>query len=337
MRRFTIYILMMLAVGAVPVHAQLFPQLGGQRAGISALTFLKIDPSPRSAAMGGAQVSVQGDPFAAYWNPAGITALKDWGFGASNTFWAAGINYAYLSAVKPFKFGHMGLNIASLTTGAMERRTEFQPEGTGEYFYASNTAVGLTYAKQLTDFFSFGASLKYINESLAEYRANTAVLDLGFLYKTDIKDLSFAVVMQSFGTDSKLKGNYNPDGLQDRTVVVDKYPAPTEFKLGISMVPLKKDDMSLTTAIQLNHPNDNAENIRLGVEYEYRQILYLRAGYKINVKDQNFPTAGLGVRTRVGRHPLYFDYAMDPTRYLGFIHRIGVNFNINREERSNNP
>jgi hypothetical protein len=186
----------------------------------------------------------------------------------------------------------------------------------------------------LTDFFSFGVNLKYINEQLAEYHANTAVVDLGFLYKTDIKDLSFAVVMQSFGTDSKLKGNYNPDGLDDRTITTEAYPAPTVFKLGISMIPLKKEDMSLTTAVQLNHPNDNAENIRLGVEYEYREILYLRAGYKINVKDQNFPTAGVGIRTRIGRHPLYFDYAMDPTRYLGVIHRFGINFRVNREERT---
>lgn len=333
MRRIYTYILLAMALGATQAHAQLFPQLGGQRAGISALTFLKIDPSARAAAMAGAQVSVNGDPYAAYWNPAALTAMDDFAIGATNTFWAAGINYAYLSAVKPFKFGHLGLNIASLTTGAMERRTEFQPEGTGEYFYASNTAVGLSYAKQLTDYFSFGANIKYINESLAEYRAHTGVVDLGFLYKTDIKDLSFAVVMQSFGTDSKLKGNHNPTGIQNRDVTLEAYPAPTEFKLGISMVPFKKEDMSLLTAIQLNHPNDNAENIRLGVEFEYRELLFLRAGYKINVRDQNFPTAGLGVRTRIGRHPLYFDYAMDPTRYLGFIHRIGINFRINREER----
>lgn len=318
----------------VGVKAQILPQLGAQRAGISALTFLKIDPSPRSASMASAQLSVAGDPYATYWNPAAVTSIDKFGIGASNTFWAAGINYAYLSAVNKFKFGHMGISLASLTTGAMERRTEFQPEGTGEYFYASNTAVGLTYAKQLTDFFSFGLNLKYVNEQLAEFTAHTAVLDLGFLYKTDVKDLSFAVAMQSFGTDSKLNGDYDPDGLDDRDISLESYPAPTVFKLGVSMVPLKKEDMSLTTAIQLNHPNDNAENIRIGLEYEYRELLFLRAGYKINVKDQNLPTAGVGVRARIGRHPMMIDYAMDPTRYLGFIHRFGLSFQLNKEERS---
>jgi hypothetical protein len=324
-------LILMLGTG---LKGQLFPRLGAQRAGISALTFLKIAPSPRSAAMASANVSLEGDAYATYWNPAGMADVDKLSFAASNTFWVAGINHSYFSAVKPTRrAGVFGLNITSLTTGKMERRTEFQPDGTGQFFSASNTAVGLSYSKRLTDFFSYGLTLKYVNETLAEYTAHTGVVDLGFLYRTDFKDLAFAVAIQSFGTNSKLNGSFQPDGLNSKPVVLESYPAPTLFKIGVSMIPWKTDDKSLTAIVQLNHPNDNAENIRLAMEFEYRKLLYLRAGYKINVDDQKYPTAGFGLHTRIGKHALAFDYAVDPTRYLGWIHRVGLTFGLNKIQR----
>lgn len=335
MRKTVLHIALTL-LGAASLQAQLLPKLGSQRAGISALTFLKIDPSPRSAGMAGAHVSLNGDAFATYWNPAAVADIEGFTVGASNTFWVAGINHAYLSIIKPTKIGNFAFSTTSLTTGKMERRTEFQPDGTGEYFYASNTAVGLTYSQRLTDFFSYGVSLRYVNETLAEYTAHTGVVDLGFLYRTDVKDLSFAVAVQSFGTNSKLKGDYQPEGFNNKPIQLESYPAPTVFKLGVSMIPWKTDDKSLTTIVQLNHPNDNAENIRLGLEFEYRKLLYLRAGYKINVKDEVYPTAGVGIRARIGRHPLNFDYAVDPTRYLGWIHRVGLTFSLNKQPKETN-
>jgi hypothetical protein len=316
------------------LSAQLIPNLGGQRAGISALTFLKIDPSPRSSSMGSASSSLTGDGFSTWSNPAGLAELEGFTLAGGNTFWVAGINHAYFTAAKPFKkIGNLALSVTSLTTGAMERRTEFQPDGTGQKFYASNTAIGLSYSKMLTDMFSYGLTVRYVNETLAEYSANTVVVDLGFLYRVDFKDLRFAVDLQSFGTNSKLKGDFQPSDLNSKPVVLQSYPAPTVFKIGISMVPVKTESQSLTVALQLDHPNDNAENIRFGLEYEFKKLLYLRAGYKINVKDQHYPTAGFGLRTRIGKHPLMIDYGVDPTQYLGWIHRVGLTFKFNNEKR----
>jgi hypothetical protein len=337
MRRY-LPILLLLLLSVPAVQAQLLPRLGGQRAGISALTFLKIDPSPRSAGMASANVAMPGDVYSTNTNPAGLADIDKFSVAATNTFWPAGINHAFLSVVKPTKrAGVFGLSVTSLMTGRMERRTEFQPDGTGQYFSASNTAIGLSYSKRLTDYFSYGVTLKYVNEQLAEYVAQTAVVDLGFLYRTDWKGLSFAVAMQSFGTNSKLKGSYQPVGLNSKPVTLSAYPAPTVFKLGVSMVPWQTDDMSLTTIVQLNHPSDNAENIRLGVEYEYKKLLYLRAGYKINVDDQKYPTAGVGIRTHVGKHPLQIDYAIDPTRNLGWIHRFALSFALNKAGQEETP
>ena len=323
-------------LGAFSAQAQLFPQLGGQRAGISALTFLKMDISPRSASLGGANVCLTGDAFSTFTNPAALAETEGLRVGSSNTFWVNGINYGYLSASKPTSRGHFGLSLGALGTGAMPVRTEFQPGGTGQNFYAGYFTAGLTYAQKLTDFFRFGLTARYVREQLDNFQAQTVVLDLGFLYRTDFKELSFSVLLQNFGLNSVLNGEFDfQEAFFPKHRNLESYPAPTLFKLGVSMVPWRSEsgDQSITTYLQLNHPNDNSENIRIGAEYEFNSLLFLRLGYKINVSDQNFPTAGLGLRMRMGRHPLILDYAVDPTTYLGVIHRIGLQFWVDDMER----
>ncbi len=315
-------------------EGQIFPQLGAQRAGISALTFLKIDSSPRAAGMAGCQVAVNGDAYATSYNTAALADNEQIFFAGSNTFYVAGTNHAFFSAMVPnARLGNFALHATSFTTGAMERRTELQPLGTGEFFYAYNVAIGIAYAKKLTEMFSYGISLKYINETLDRFVTHTAALDLGFLYRTDFKDLKFAVSLQNFGPNSKLKGNKPITPFMKAPKALESNPSPTHFSLGISMIPIKNEKHQLLTAIQLNHPNDNAENIRLGVEYGFNQFLFFRTGYKINVKDQPYPTFGLGIKSRFGKHPLMIDYALDPTLYLGWIHRIGLSLFINKDAR----
>ena len=325
--RICLFIVCMLC--SMALQAQLFPQLGGQRAGISGLTFLKVDVSPRSGALAGANLCLSGDGFSIFTNPAALAETKGLTVGSGNTFWVNGINYASLAVAKPTKQGHFGLSLGSFGTGAMPVRTEFQPNGTGQNFYANYFTAGLTYAQQLTDFFRFGMTARYVREQLDEFNAQTVVVDLGFLYRTDFKDLSFSVLLQNFGLNSVLTGDFNfREAFFPKQRNLESYPAPTIFKIGVSMVPWRSasEDQSLTTYLQLNHPNDNAENIRIGLEYEFHELLYLRAGYKVNVDDQNLPTGGVGLRTRIGRHPLIVDYAIDPTRFLGVIHRVGIQF-----------
>lgn len=329
MRKIKILLILLFPLGYQEAIAQLFPNLGGTRAGISALTFLKTDVSPRASAMGGAQVSLKGDGYAAQWNPAGTSDLENWSFTASNAFMGAGINHSYFSITRPNqKYGNFTLSAVSLNSGAMEKRTEFQPNGTGEFFYVSNNAIGLTYSQALTERFSYGITLKYINELMDQFSAHTAMIDLGFLYRTNYKDLQFAVALLNFGFDSKLKGTI-PFSLADNgNRKLDAYPGPSVFSMGVSMIPIKTDKHQLTTALQINHPGDNAANIRLGLEYGFNSLLFFRAGYKINVKDQYYPTVGVGLMTRLNRHPLSIDYSADPHPYLGITHRIGLNFQI---------
>ncbi len=321
-----------LGTATLPVYGQLFPELGGQRVGISGLGFLKIDVSPRSVGVGGASITLGGDAYGVKHNPALLTEVEHFSMAGSNTFWASGINYGFASAVKPFSFGTFGLSLGTLSSGALKVRTEFQPEGTGEVFYATYATAGLSYSQRLTEQFSYGLTVTYVYERLAQFSASTAIADLGFLYQTDFKDIRFAVVLQNFGLDSRLRGDFPETTSDDPSLATN--PAPSTFKLGASMTVWEQlsSDQKLTAMVQLNHPNDNAENIRIGAEYDYKSLLFFRAGFRINVDDQPYPVGGLGVRMRVGRHPLRLDYAADPRTTLGIMHHVGLMFVVNPVE-----
>ncbi len=335
MRGIGIHIIIALLVFATNGHAQILPNLGGQRAGISTLTFLKNDISPRSMAMSGANLTLSADGMSAFHNPALMSQSEFARVTASSLALGAGIQHGWLSGLVPLKGSSsaFGLNLNYMGTGAMKVRTEFQPGGTGELFYATQMAAGLAYAKTLSDRFSFGINMKYINERLAQYTNHTVAADLGFLYTTDVRDLKFGIVVKNFGGNSSLNGDYLAVDFNRNGVSLDQYAVPTVFRIGAAMKPIQQETQSLMVAVQLEHPNDNSENIRIGVEYEYRELLYLRTGYQINVAGQRAPTFGVGFRPRFGRNILLINYGVNFTQYLGTLHAFGIDIGINTDKR----
>lgn len=319
-------------------QAQIIPNYGGERAGISTLSFLKNDLNVRSAGLGGTSVALSGDAYSVLSNPAALTNVKEQAYALSHLFIGAGINQSYLSGIYPLKnkVSQVAFSINSLNSGNMEERTEFQPNGTGRKVSVNNTAIGLTYSQRLSEWFSAGITLKYIYEYMAEFTNSTATVDVAFLYETDLKDLQFAVMVQNFGGNSSLSN----DGVElpvvfnrNSNVELDANTLPNIFKMGASFKPWKQEKQSLLVAVELNHPNDNTENYRLGVEYEFMEMLYARAGYKINVKDQSYPTFGFTYRAMLGGIPMYIDYGANPAKYLGIQHTFGLRFHFLNQER----
>lgn len=332
--------LVLLIIYSSIAFGQILPNFGGERAGLSALSFLKNDMNPRSLAMGGSSVALSGDAYSTYTNPAALVDLEETSIGLSHYFLGAGINQSFLSTSFPLddEVSNLAFSVNALNSGAMEERTEFQPMGTGREVYVSNIAVGASYARQLSALFSAGVTVKYIYEGIAGYSNHNATVDLAFLYRVDWNDLKFAVVIQNFGGNSSLSGteeNEIPVVFNRQTGInLDANTVPTVFSLGASITAFEAEDQKLIGSFQLNHPNDNAENLRLGFEYQYTDLFFARAGYKFSVRGQDWPTFGVGVRSRVGGFPLMLDYAINPTNWMGFQHTIGLRINFLNNTRS---
>lgn len=300
--------------------AQLLPNLGGQRKGISALTFLKIDPSPRSAALASTQSALSPDAYATFYNPGALAQLREFHGALAHTFWIAGLDHTFATAAFPLRKAQstLGVHVVALSSGAMEKRTEYQPQGTGEIFYALYLASGISFAHQFSEMFGAGVTLKYVREQLDAFHAQTALVDLGFQYKTDFRDLRFAVGVFNFGPNSRLK---------NASTTFESYPPPTLFTLAASIRAWKKNAHTLYFATALHHPNDNSESVRFALEYSFAQILHLRTGYKLGIQ-QPYPTAGIGIAKTYNKTRIQVDYAAEILPLLGIQHRIGMHLHI---------
>jgi len=204
--------------------------------------------------------------------------------------------------------------------------------GTGAYFRYSDLAIGVTYARQMTEQFSFGTTIRFVQENLAAVTIQTLLFDLGTVYRTGLGSTRLGVVVSNFGPDVAPSGMAT---LLDGTTVTSFQPfsPPTVFKFGIAFEPFQDENHRLTTSVQLNHPNDNAENVRLGAEYAWNDWLILRIGLKrtigepllgIDAKSADDYSAGLGVRAPLDLTTVAFDYAYTNFNLLGAVHRFSL-------------
>lgn len=315
------------------LSAQLVPNLGGQRSGISSYQFLKIGADARGAAMSEAIIAVTNDIGSIYWNPAGLANSTGNQIMVSHAEWLVDVQHEFGAASYRLDDNNaVGLSFVSLHTDPMKITTEYLPEGNGNYFNFSDVAVGATFSRKMTDQFSFGVTAKYVREAIAELHTDAFLVDLGTFYYMGIGSSRFSVVVSNFGGNVKPKGSVT-NGKGKTSTEFQEFSPPTMFRLGFAFEPYQDEENRLTASIQLNHPNDNAENIRLGAEYAYGNIVFLRGGVKRTIgepllarstssaEDLSF---GGGVRLPVGFGEANIDYAFTNFNELGSVHRITV-------------
>ncbi len=307
----------------VKSSAQLFPTLGGQRAGISSLQFLKIGVGGRASAMGDAFIAIADDASALYWNPAGLVFAKQNEVMFSHNSWVADISQEYLAAFYKFSDNDaVGISLTFLQMDDMKVTNEVNPFGTGQYFSYGDVALTLTYSKKMTNQFSFGGSIRYVEETLDVLKMRGVMIDLGTMYWTGLGTTRFAVTITNFGNELAPDGEVKLWG--DRTVSEwQSFSPPTMFRIGFAFEPWQSERNRVTASIQLNHPNDNSENVSLGAEYSYNEILNIRGGYKINSDEQSF-SAGAGVKLPLGIANVAVDYAFAQFSRLGAAHRFSI-------------
>lgn len=313
----------LILINSQDVYSQLIPVLGGQRSGISTMQFLKIGVGGRSIGMGESFIALANDASALYWNPAGIVQFTDHQVIFSHTQWVADIKHEFAGIVyHPSDVDAFGISFTSLHMEDMKVTTELHPFGTGEYFSFGDIAVGLSYAHKFTEQFSFGFTVKYARETLDKLKMDGFLLDLGTYYWTGLGTSRFSVTVSNFGSNMAPEGEVT---LLNGKKITDfqSFSPPTMFRIGFAVEPIYNESHRLTTSIQVNHPNDNSENLALGIEYGWQNMFFLRGGYKLNVDEQRF-SFGAGIKAPVSFANLNFDYAYNRFSRLGSTHRFSL-------------
>lgn len=309
------------------LFGQLFPDLGGQRTGTAAAQFLKIGVGARAIGMGESYVAVSNDAEALYWNPAGITLFDKSAVFFAHNEWLIDTQLEYAGIVYHLGGGNsIGAAITYLHTEDMVETTELQPFGTGRTFGFSDFLIGITYARRMTSKFSFGVTTKFMQETIAELNMRAVLFDLGTYYNTGWKSTRFAVTVTNFGQDMSPSGTLRVTDLNNQTTEVNTFQSfapPILFRIGIAGEVVDNEVHRLTSTVQLNHPNDNAENLNFGMEYWWQDRLALRGGYKTAQAEESF-SVGMGLHFPITMADFRLDYAFTNFGRLGSVNRFAV-------------
>jgi hypothetical protein len=314
---------------------------GLSKTGTTAAQFLKIQIGARAIGMGGSYVALSEDVSAIYWNAAGLAKIQ--GNGAVSfvhTGWLADTRFNFAAAViRGGSLGTFGLSFTSLSMDDMKVRTEFEPEGTGEYFSAMDMALGLSYARQLTNRFSVGFTGKYIRQQIWHMSASTIAFDIGLLFRTDFDWLTVGISVSNFGPKMQYTGkdvfvnyDFTCDEWGDNENIfanlqTDRWDLPLLFRFGLAADLLKQEANQLIATLEARHPNDNTESISLGLEYGFWRKFFLRTGYQALFEQDSEKglTAGLGLVYFLSSDlPLRLDYAFADWNRLADVHRFSL-------------
>jgi hypothetical protein len=324
-------------LGAIVLLLGAVPAFGQSKTGTTIGQFLLIEPSARIAGMGNAGVSMRDGLDAAYFNPAVIGLLHGYHLQFTHSAWLAGITYDYVAFSLPAgKWGNLVASLTALNSGEIDVRTVQQPLGTGERYSVSDVAIGVAYGRQVTDRFSAGARVSYVQETIWNTSLNTAVFDFGTLYQVSERGLRIGASLSNFGTQGRFSGRdlslvydgdptrYGDNGALPGVVYTDAFAVPTFFRVGLGMPFRLGPQANLQVAVDAFHPSDNTEGMSAGAELEYLRRFALRAGWQSAFqRDTELGlTLGVGMWGKLDVYGYKVDYGWAEHRRLGGTHRV---------------
>ncbi|MFH1957034.1 MAG: PorV/PorQ family protein [bacterium] len=301
----TIICLLMFLIGSGRIFAG---------AGKSGATFLKISPGAGPVGMGGAYTAIANDINALYYNPAGISGIRQNQIGATHTEWLEGINYDFAGGVIPVRSGSIGISAVYLTTGKIEGRDESGNKSND--FYSSDLAIMLSHARQINTNMQLGGSIKLIRQSIADENADGFAIDAGVMRKISGR-VNLGLTIRNLGPKMEF--------------IDEKYSLPLSVIAGTSYNLVGIFNLAMDIAYE---PVDKKRTICLGTEFFPMQFFALRAGYLFQavgalynsgnnisnskVTEQNGLGGGIGIKV-LGYN---LDYAIVPYSNLGTTQRI---------------
>ena len=266
--------------------------------------FLQIGVGTRALGMGGAFTAIADDGTAIYWNPAGLSQLDEKEVVGMYSFLSLDRHHNFVSFSYPAEdVGTFSLSWLNFGVSKIDGRDQ-SGNPTGD-FSDNEMAFQLAYGRKFTSMISIGLGYKYLNHSLADYKAHGFGFDIGVMINaTDMIAVGFAI--QDIG--SKLKWDTESDHEDE---------IPMTMRGGAAISP---PTLPLKLAIDLEKNTEQDAEIHFGAEYQLMDIIGLRAGYHEEI------CAGVSFHLPIDFGKLQVDYVLTPDSNLdeGATHRIGL-------------
>ncbi len=257
---------------------------------------------------------------------------NDFDFFVSRTEWIADISYNAAGVAKDFGiWGTFGASFIFADyggdlIGTRVASTDAGYEKTGDIDVGAY-AVGLSYARAMTDKFSVGGQVKYAAQHLGssllqaggdevENKVSGFAFDFGTIFYPGFQSLRIGMSVNNFSGQFK----YEEEAFQ----------LPLTFRIGAAIDILDfmgEHGNPLLIAIDALHPRDYTERIHIGGEYWYNNMIALRAGYKFNYDEEGF-SAGIGFQQTIAKIGIKLDYAYSDLGLFDSVSRFsfGISF-----------
>lgn len=330
--------LTLLAITLLSVSAQYF---GQDKTPKYSNEFLNIGVGARALAMSNSIIASSNDVTSGYWNPVGLTNIdSDLQFGLMHAEYFAGIaKYDYGAVAKriddksaiAFSLVRFGVDNIPNTTELIDNQGNVD-YGRITYFSAADLALIFSYGRNINEHLSLGGSAKIINRKVGSFAKSWGFgLDFSAVYKTN--NWTFAAM----GRDITTTFNAWTYTLSDRTIEVftqtgNEIPqngleiTMPRIILGAARSWQLSDQFGLLAEVNTDVTTDGKRNTlivgnpfsidpHLGLEFDFKQMIYLRAGIgnfqritQINGKDAMTlqPNIGIGVKFK----GIALDYAL---------------------------
>lgn len=286
--------------------------------GTTGAQFLELPAGARAIAMGSAYSSISGDPFSAYYNPAGLAGIDKFNVGLMHAVYFQDISYEYGVVATPVK--ELGVIAVSAQYLAVSKLAEIDKTGvpTGDSFKPNDMAVSAIYAKQL-GVVDFGVSAKYIKSQILN-SASTFAGDIGL--QTKAGKYAFGLSVLNIGKGLKFHD--------------EESSLPTTGRIGASVLLTPRWFFSIDGIA----PKGTSPLVAAGAEYalvsNQKLKMAVRAGYNSRYLTSKLGgIAGINAGAGLNFGGFNIDYAWSLYGDLGSTHLFSVAARFgNREKRA---
>ncbi len=313
------------------------------RVGTAGAVELLVPLTARYVALGATTTSSLADMNgleALYANPAGLVNNSGTSALFSRMNYVADIGVSYFGfAQRLGSDNHLAVAVSSWEIGDIARQSELAPEKSDVTFNVSFVAVGLTYAKVLTDRISAGGTIKIVNESIDDVSASGVVFDAGMTYVVGETGLRVGVALKNIGNQLQFDGvgltrrvqlPSQPGNATVNAVKIESEAMeyPTLLNFGMAYTRQVAGAASLTVLGNFRSNSFEQDQFSGGLELGFRGMLFLRGGYEY-VADSDVSmwkgyTFGAGLNLDLQGTGISIDYAMAPTDYFDDVQFLTV-------------
>ena len=286
----------------------------------------------KDIAMSGANIALTSGINAIYWNPAGLSRMDGNAMGQFSTltiFDDIKINYLAVGASLG-DLGTLAFSIKAFDFGDIPLTTNEDMDGaSGKTFSPTFATSALTYAIGLTNTINVGLTAKVIYESVPRAEGTAIAFDAGLQYANfgGLEGLSFGIAIKNIGSDMRYEGSAFSSEFQaangrqdvlDRTAASNQLPGSFEFGVGYVNNINEQSAITLNSMFQSN--NFDYDAVKMGLEYSYDKMLFLRGGYNMSDAPEDSKlytfTMGAGFKYDVGGTVIMVDYAFRDSKYF---------------------